>query len=87
MSHTYAQPPGRTRQQRDRKPRQWNSEEQDTIGASARPSGSHSSRYHPAAPLHHPTRRSQVSNPGERSLQHEGESPQQQNPLQWYVKC
>ena len=54
MSHTYAQPPGRTRQQRDRKSRQrqqWNSEEQDmdSHGASVGPSG-HSYHHHPRRP-------------------------------------
>ena len=76
MSHTYAQPPGRTRQQRDRKPRQrqqWDSEEQDMNphGASARPSGH--SFHHPRWP---PQSIHKVP------LRHESDPSQQQSSLQ-----
>ena len=81
MSYTYSQPPGRTRQQGERKPRvkqQWSSEEQDmdTAGASARPSRySHSS-------VHRPQRNPQpstLSTPHVHSSQHE---PPQQSAVQ-----
>lgn len=80
MSFTYSQPPGRTRQQRGRKPRQqqrWDSEEQvtDTTGASIQPSGYlHPSSHHSVHP-----RRSPLSS-HEHASQHE--SPNQQRSLQ-----
>ena len=85
MSYTYSQPPGRARQQRERKPRpkqQWNSVEQDmdTAGASARPSryseGYSRSSVHPPRRIPQPL---PSSTPHVHSSQHE---QQQQHPLQ-----
>lgn len=84
MSFTYSQPPGRTRQQRDRNPRQrqqWkqqrNSEEQDmdTTGASGYSHHSAASQY--SNPRHSPVL------PREPTSQHDRESPRQS--LQPYV--
>lgn len=86
MSFTHSLPPGRTRQQRDRKPRQqqqWDSEEQDVdvSGYDTQPSAGHS--HYSAYPRREPQRYSSHK----RTVQHGLESPQQQqqHSLEQYV--